>query len=379
MGIISNISTNLESALAYSSLGYKVFPIHGFINGACTCCKSPCPDNSKPGKHPACRHGYKDASLDASVIRDWFEGKPWLNLAIAPEANQVVLDVDVKSGGMATLASWETEHGVMPATPKVKTGSGGRHFYFRLPDGVKVKNLEGVQPGIDTRSFGGYVIAPHSLHSSGNRYEWLVPLDTPLAQAPAWLIALIGEKAKAPAQASSTTKSSGSMFGLVREEEPCDFASHPGSSSGDRHKTLLRLTGIHLNRGDSLKSIEAMAIAWGGRCEPAYGQSEVLKQVNGLWRKEEAKQELDTGKEEEEVCEKASGTDGMERNSKLEPKPEELDSIHAIRSGMESNGMEVAGELDSIHAIDSSLKAKTEASETPSLSSGVQHLPNRKR
>ena len=34
------------------------------------------------------------------------------------------------------------------------------HFYYALPDGVKLKNSAGVLgPGIDVRSEGGYVVA----------------------------------------------------------------------------------------------------------------------------------------------------------------------------------------------------------------------------
>src|SRR5258708_1594743 len=39
------------------------------------------------------------------------------------------------------------------------------------------------------------VVAPPSLHASGNHYSWLTPMDTPLADALGWLLALVrGEK-----------------------------------------------------------------------------------------------------------------------------------------------------------------------------------------
>ena len=47
---------------------------------------------------------------------------------------------------------------------------------------------------LDIRTTGGYVLAPPSVHASGNAYRWLVsPDDAPLAEAPAWLVDLVAE------------------------------------------------------------------------------------------------------------------------------------------------------------------------------------------
>ena len=290
MSIISSESTNLEAAFHYSSLGYKVFPVHGFINGSCTCCKSPCPQGSKPGKHPACTHGYKDATVDQGQITLWFSGQHWLNVGIALDEQTMGLDVDPAKGGLASLEALEREHGPLPQTPKVLTGSKGSHLYYRLPPGVVVKSKAGWAPGIDTRSLGGYLIAPPSLHECGGRYEWLEPLTTPLAMAPDWLLKIVAEK---PVSTPSTT--SGSMgFGLVVDQGPCDFPSHPGAPEGKRHQELIRLAGIHLARGDSLRSIEAMATSWGSRCTPPCEPEGLLQKVRGLARKEAGKEGINS-------------------------------------------------------------------------------------
>ena len=66
-------------------------------------------------------------------------------------------------------------HGARLPAPIVETGGGGRHFYFRLPDGAEgVGNSTGVLgPGVDVRGEGGMVVAPPSVHESGERYRWL--------------------------------------------------------------------------------------------------------------------------------------------------------------------------------------------------------------
>jgi hypothetical protein len=91
----------------------------------------------------------------------------------------------------------------MPDTLEAVTGSRGRHFYFQHP-GVAVPNMVGLLPGIDVRGDGGLVVAPPSIHVSGNHYFWdgMDGLASEIAAAPAWLLEMImgkhsaGEKAR---------------------------------------------------------------------------------------------------------------------------------------------------------------------------------------
>jgi hypothetical protein len=70
-----------------------------------------------------------------------------------------------------------------PRTPCSQTGGDGLHAFFRFP-GVALK---GQLPGIDIKHHG-YVIAPPSMHASGQRYEWILDLDQPLSSLPRpWL------------------------------------------------------------------------------------------------------------------------------------------------------------------------------------------------
>jgi putative DNA primase/helicase len=109
------------------------------------------------------------------------------NVAIATGAGLVVLDHDPRSGGDDGLATLRAEHGDLPATPTVRTGSGGTHWYFAHRGG-RVGNRAGLYPGIDVRADGGFVVAPPSVHRSGNRYEWMRGAAM-LAPVPEWLIA----------------------------------------------------------------------------------------------------------------------------------------------------------------------------------------------
>jgi len=95
--------------------------------------------------------------------------------------------------GIEALAELVRQHGPLPATPLLRSGGGGLHYYFAWPGsgGVKTSaNYNGLP--IDIRGTGGYVVAPPSLHKSGNRYTWEVsPDEVPLADAPAWLLGLL--------------------------------------------------------------------------------------------------------------------------------------------------------------------------------------------
>lgn len=148
------------------------------------------------GKTPLTKHGCKDAICDPVQIKESWERWPDANLGIATGAVSgiVVLDVDPRHGGDDTLETLQIEHGKLPDTPTVLTGGGGFHFYFRHPGGVVSNSASQVGQGIDVRGEGGYVIAPPSIHESGNRYLWEVSSridEIPLAELPSWLLKLI--------------------------------------------------------------------------------------------------------------------------------------------------------------------------------------------
>ena len=85
-------------------------------------------------------------------------------------------------------------NGELPPTVEVRTGGGGRHVYFRMPDDVDVRNSVdlGGLPGLDVRGTGGYVLLPPSDHASGNLYAWIRdPESTRLAEAPGWLLEMM--------------------------------------------------------------------------------------------------------------------------------------------------------------------------------------------
>ena len=120
-----------------------------------------------------------------------------VGLLTGERSGLAVLDVDPRNGGDLALEDLEESYGPLPDTPMVISGGKGPHHYFGL-DGPLGKFDPG--PGLNLQADGALVVAPPSLHSSGNRYEWEVsshPDDVPLAPLPDWLRAMGEAKASA--------------------------------------------------------------------------------------------------------------------------------------------------------------------------------------
>lgn len=129
------------------------------------------------------------ASNDPAQIAAWQARWPGSNWGIASGSTSGIFVVDTDSfEGWA----WFMMHDA-PSTYSVKTGSDNPyayHYYFRIPEGMKVKTSAGVlAPGVDIRGEGGMVVAPGSRHPTGSLYT--VQDESPVADAPAWLLDLV--------------------------------------------------------------------------------------------------------------------------------------------------------------------------------------------
>ena len=177
--------TLVQSALEYAAKGWRVLPIHTIRNGVCSCGKA-C---GSPGKHPVAAfvpNGLKGASTNPVVIAEWWRHMPDANIGIATgrQSNLWVLDLDARRSirlgegvlvpeGEYSLKQLVLENRPLPPGPVVETGGGGRHYYYAYPDEPGIfGNKHNLAPSIDVRGEGGYVLAPPSLHPSGQQYRW---------------------------------------------------------------------------------------------------------------------------------------------------------------------------------------------------------------
>lgn len=170
----------------YTAWQWSVFPLWWVEDGRCACPRGA--DCASPGKHPLTRRGVHDASTDPLTVRTWWRTWPRANVGLPAGANGLaVVDVDPRHRGEESMLRLTRAAKVcgspLPDTLIASTGGGGQHLVFTAPeDGVRGgANVFGPDmPGIDVRGRGGYIVAPPSLHVSGQRYEWINVLDRPV-------------------------------------------------------------------------------------------------------------------------------------------------------------------------------------------------------
>lgn len=196
-----------DAAVRYADNGWSVFPLYGIVNGRCECNT----DCGSPGKHPRISGGVLSASNDVDKVEGWWKRWPNSNIGVAtgPQSGIYVVDVDNKrsvslgngiltSEGENSIRKKELEIGSLPPTLTSRTGSGGLHLIFSYPVGdgsgpgneSAFTNRAGILSSVDTRGDGGYIVAPPSLHLSGNSYQWQDP-DERIAELPSRWRALV--------------------------------------------------------------------------------------------------------------------------------------------------------------------------------------------
>ena len=180
-----------SSATAYVSRGWAVVPLHDVSGGTCSC-GSADPQHAprQGGKHPL-HAGWQNGGLrSAAAVADQWARRPGANVGIVTgrASGLWVLDVDPDNGGDAKLAGLVTTWGVLPQTYTVRTGSGGLHYYWRMP-GFDFTTSRGQLPvGLDVRGNNGQVVAPPSRTLKGD-YSLINGADP--VDAPGWLLDLI--------------------------------------------------------------------------------------------------------------------------------------------------------------------------------------------
>ena len=221
---------SLDAALAYARHGIPVLPVHTPAqDGGCSCGRSTC---DRIGKHPRLRHGLTEATTDERRIERWWTRWPDANVGLGTGVVMDVADVDSTEGwhGLRHLLG-----GAMPSGPRVRTGSGGWHFWFR-PTGYG--NRVRLLPGVDWRGAGGYIVAPPSRHASGADYRWLIRPDAEPPTAPAPLRDLIAGPADFPDTGSSGEIVHPDRYAAVALEAEVDRVAR--APVGSRNDTLNR-------------------------------------------------------------------------------------------------------------------------------------------
>ena len=225
-------------------------------------------------KKPATENGFKDASNSPKQKEIWTSSSDFnIGIATGEMSGISVIDVDVKSGGIASFEKLKTDHGLNANTLTVKTPGGGLHLYYR--DKLGIKGAIGILPGIDIRSNGGYVAAPPSVHPNGGTYIFdeidfsvarTVDIQNMLAPFPHELIGKLRSKSK------KVIKHSDSVVGGRIPD-------------GRRFESLRSMLGALKAKGISqLNARKILHDENDNRCVPPLPRDEVDRIVDGIFR-----------------------------------------------------------------------------------------------
>jgi hypothetical protein len=162
----------LDAALRYAKMGIPVLPLFEIIDGECAC------GNLRPhkkGKHPRVGRGVYGASVVPPQIQTWWTTWPDANIGGAIPKGVYVVEIDSAAG----FEALKTAGVLIPSTaPQARSGRDGFGLHVWLRSPLELPNVPdgGVVQDVGLRGYGAYVVMPPSLHLSGRRYRWEVPL-----------------------------------------------------------------------------------------------------------------------------------------------------------------------------------------------------------
>jgi hypothetical protein len=259
----------VEHAVRFGAKGIRVFPCRG--------------------KEPAIRDNLRLAAVDETVIRNFWgmEGRWNIAIATGPGSGFWATDEDGEEG-LATMSRLEAEHGKLPATVEVITGGGGRHLYWKWPEGVEIRNFQCRDdlPGFDVRGEGGYIIAPPSIHPlTGKPYAWSVDSADAIADAPDWLIRIATERSSSRAR----NDEAGIAPTLPEIWRSIVDAEHSGSH---RSSAIARLFGHFVRRNvDAVLALHFAFLFDEARNTPPLGRPEVRRICDDIANREADRRE----------------------------------------------------------------------------------------
>ncbi|WP_240140018.1 bifunctional DNA primase/polymerase [Streptomyces sp. MUM 178J] len=234
----------LRAALAAAERGWPVVPLRPRGKRPAGHCEERCPGTGR------CADGHlvpeQRATLDPDLIRAAWEMRPYnVGIATGP-AGLLVVDLDTlkpkdlkgtPDGATSFTALCERAGYAVPATYRTRTPSGGEHLYFTAPAGARLKSTAGrLARKVDTRAWGGYVVAPGSITPDGV-YEALD--DIPVMDLPAWLLkALTPASQRTAGPVRVSTPRNGSRCAQVALER--ESAAVAAAREGCREAELFR-------------------------------------------------------------------------------------------------------------------------------------------
>jgi Bifunctional DNA primase/polymerase, N-terminal. len=224
-------------------------------------------------------------------VAQWWTEYPTANVGIRAGSKVVILDIDTKGGknGVADLNAILASAGetIPRDTPCVITPTGGRHLYFKCPNGVKFKASTGLGKtgGIDIRAGNTYVLAPPS-EVAGVPYRWhvpTVPVDE-LPPLPECMAAMISRRDERPTGVATLPVPATENDVMQRVYKWLDTAEHAISGQGGSRATFRALCGVYHGFAlDETQLRDAFDYFNATKCNPPWeSQREIDHKIDGV-------------------------------------------------------------------------------------------------
>lgn len=186
----------------------------------------------------------------------------------------LVLDVDVRHDGPASLARLLDHFGELPPTWTQQTPTGGLHVWFKAP-GFRPKGQ--LAKGVEVLT-GNRLVTLSPSARAGGRYCWLQhPLRVPHAEAPRWLLDAVREPEPPKRMPRDGVQDEG-----TRERRARAYLQlfDPAVSGQQGHARTFLAAQI-VTRGFDLEGDCAFAVLneWNQRCDPPWSDRELRRKL----------------------------------------------------------------------------------------------------
>lgn len=192
------------------------------------------------GKRPVNKGWQKAEQPSLALVERWLRKGHNLGLLTGRSSGILVLDDDSPDGSAAAALN-------LPPTVTVITGSGKKHYYFALPEGLTLRNsVKSRIAGMDVRADGGQVVFPGSVHPDTQQpYRWapsLSPRDVEIAPLPENVLDLLrqGERTVPKFKLLQGDAKGHRAAKYAQAALDAEVANVLGASEGSRNDTLNR-------------------------------------------------------------------------------------------------------------------------------------------
>lgn len=251
-----------KAALIYASGGWAVLP------------------DEPNGKRPILKGWQNEATTDLTTIAQWVEKYPRANIGVATGSKSgfFVLDVDPRNGGRESMARLIAKHGPLPRTVEARTGSGGSHYLFKLPDFLVGNSSGTIAPGVDIKGEAGQIVVAPSVTAQG-AYQWVIPPWECEPGDAGWLLSLIAAP-KAELATVERVEFPPAPPAIVEQARRYLAKVPPAVSGQGGHKATF-LAAQHVVLGFKLSDEQAFDVLgeWNERCEPQWSTDELEHKV----------------------------------------------------------------------------------------------------